>query len=182
MRAAIEGFGTAGYFGTSIEGLCASAGVANRAFYEHFDSKEDMLVAVYDDLIADIATRVVTALAEAPDNPEDSARAGLEAFTYSILENDRKAQIVVNGLIGISERCESHRRTALRAFAQIIGDRLQLVTDPALMSRRNLPVLSMALVGATIEVLINWIDEKPIPIDQVLDELVNLYGVSTTST
>lgn len=58
-----------GYAGVPITGIVKRASVANRVFYENFDSKEDAFVAAYD-AIADHVTEVIsTAAGPAPDWP-----------------------------------------------------------------------------------------------------------------
>lgn len=174
FEAGLQSFGTVGYFGTSIEALCTAAHVSNRSFYEHFDSKEDLLVAIYDELLEDLQRRVVEALSARQADFAAFAHAGLEAFIEILREDDRKAQIVIVGLIGVSERCEHHRRSALRAFAQVISDGVRTF-DAEIERTRDLKVLSMALVGATIESLIDWMSAPDASIGDVIDELVHLY-------
>ncbi|MDN5938479.1 MAG: TetR/AcrR family transcriptional regulator, partial [Salinisphaera sp.] len=45
-------FGERGYANAPIELLCATAKVATRHFYEQFDSREALLQAVFDDVLA----------------------------------------------------------------------------------------------------------------------------------
>jgi AcrR family transcriptional regulator len=175
MAAALEAFGTRGYFDTSIEDLCAEAHVATRSFYHHVASKEDLLLALYDELLDGVRAAVVTALEEAPPESEASARAGLEAFTGVLLDDERKAQVVVAGLIGVSARCERRRREELRAFAAVIARQRVKVGGWGPLSDAELRVRSMALVGATIEVLIDWLQDRHAPLAMVIDELVSLY-------
>ncbi len=179
LDAGLDSFGTVGYFGASIEALCAAAQVSNRSFYEHFDSKEELLLAVYDELLEDLRARVLTALGRRQTEFATGARDGLHAFVDALIEDDRKAHVVIVGLIGVSERCERRRREALRTFADVIADGIRTF-DPGIAAARNLPVLAMALVGATIEVLIDWLSAREIPIEQVLDELVHLFESAIT--
>lgn len=179
VEAGLESFGSVGFFGTSIEGLCAAAHVSNRSFYEHFRSKEELLLAIYDQLLEDLENRVVTALSRRQPDFAAFARAGLEAFAEVLREDDRKAQIVIVGLIGVSERCEQRRRAALRAFAQVVSQGIRTF-DGDIERRRDLPVLSMALVGATIESFIDWLSGPGVAVEQVIDELVHLYTAAVT--
>lgn len=174
IEAGLQSFGTVGYFGTSIEGLCTAAHVSNRSFYEHFESKEQLLLEIYDELLEDLQRRVVEALSTRQADFAGFARAGLETFVSVVREDSRRAQIVIVGLVGVSERCERRRRTALRTFAQIISSAIRSF-DTEIERRRDLRVLSMALVGATIESLIDWMSAPAASVDEVIDELVHLY-------
>ena len=179
LDAGLESFGTVGYFGSSIEAICAAARVSNRSFYEHFRSKEDLLLEIYDELLEDLESRVVAAISRHQPDFSAFARAGLQAFIEVISEDDRKAHVVIVGLVGVSERCERRRRRALRAFAKLISGGIRTF-DAKIGKRRNLDVLSMALVGATIESLIDWRSAPGTAVDEVLDELVHLYTAAVT--
>jgi TetR/AcrR family transcriptional regulator, transcriptional repressor for nem operon len=62
LRTALSRIRTHGYAATTVEDLCAGAGVTKGAFFHHFDSKEDLAVAA-----ADYWSEVTGALfAEAP--------------------------------------------------------------------------------------------------------------------
>jgi AcrR family transcriptional regulator len=175
LEAGLEIFGTEGYFKASVEGLCSVAGVANRSFYEHFASKEDLLLTVYDDLLVKVGKEVSVALADAPESVEGGARAGLQAFVDAVLVDDRVARIVITGLIGVSERCERRRREALRFFAALIEEKSTRFAEARSLERRNRKVLRMALVGATIEALIEWREDPRQPVGEVVEEIVHLF-------
>jgi len=48
LRAALSRIRVNGYAATTVEDLCAAAGVTKGAFFHHFDSKEDLAVAAVD--------------------------------------------------------------------------------------------------------------------------------------
>ena len=48
LRTALSRLRTNGYAATTVEDLCAGAGVTKGAFFHHFDSKEDLAVAAVD--------------------------------------------------------------------------------------------------------------------------------------
>ena len=43
---------------TTISDLVAGAGVSRRSFYEHFENKEECLLATYDELIGRLTARI----------------------------------------------------------------------------------------------------------------------------
>jgi AcrR family transcriptional regulator len=179
LAAALQAFGTRGYFATAIEDLCAEAHIGTRSFYVFFATKEDLLLALYDELTDEVRAAVRGALERAPLEHAASARAGLMAFTGALLEDERKARVVIDGLIGVSPRCERRRREELRAFAAVIAQQRAKVGGPP-MGEVELHVLMTALVGATIEVLVDWLRDRRGPLEPVVDQLVNLYVAPLT--
>src|SRR4051794_38754889 len=81
LATGLDMFGTAGYPATSVESLCSAAGVSTRNFYDHFANREQLLVGVYDEIVAGALAQVMAALGAVPrDAPVATwARAGLEA-------------------------------------------------------------------------------------------------------
>ena len=50
VEAGVELFGTQGFRGATVRGICAAAGLTDRYFYESFASLESLLAAVYGSL------------------------------------------------------------------------------------------------------------------------------------
>ena len=66
---------------TTISDLVASAGVSRRSFYEHFENKEECLLATYDALIERLTARIAEAY-----NPEDEWIDQIEAIVRALFE------------------------------------------------------------------------------------------------
>ena len=81
VQAGLEVFGTEGWGGTTIERLCAAAGVATRSFYEEFASREALLSAVYEDLMGGALAAVLPAV-EASGTPEERIHAGVAGYVH----------------------------------------------------------------------------------------------------
>lgn len=59
LAAALELFARQGYARTTIEALCTEAKVTARHFYQLFDSREAILRALYDNIIANLRAGVL---------------------------------------------------------------------------------------------------------------------------
>jgi AcrR family transcriptional regulator len=158
LAAGLQLFGTTGYAGTSVKALCAEAGLSERYFYESFADREALLVAVYDDVVARVLGAVALAMSSAGSDPVDRGRAGFEAF-FDVLSGDpRMARVQVLELIGVSPGAERHRRETMHAFADVIAAGLrELAPTPAAAEPTRLQLTSIALVGATNELLADWL-------------------------
>jgi AcrR family transcriptional regulator len=79
VGAARELFATKGFAGAGREEIVERAGVTRGAMYHHFASKEDLFLAVFEAVEADVMHHVATA-AVASDDPLDQLRLGALAY------------------------------------------------------------------------------------------------------
>lgn len=78
LRAAIEVFTTRSYAGARISDIVREAGMSSRSFYEFFESKEDLVVAVIHEVVGTFVTRL-EAIFSATDDPIERIDRGLSA-------------------------------------------------------------------------------------------------------
>jgi len=91
-----------GYAATSIEEIIKEAGVARGALYHHFSGKDVLFRAVYDQVQAEVASRVV-ATALSASEPWDGVRAGLGAFLDACLEPEFRRVVVLDSVPVLSQ-------------------------------------------------------------------------------
>lgn len=176
LAAGLDLFGTAGYASTSIEGICAAAGVTARHFYEHFVSREALLRAVYDDVVRETQRAVLRALSQ-PLDADARATAGVGAFVRCYLEDPRRARIACIEVIGVSADFERHRRSVIHAFAAVIEAQAEaLAAEGSLAAPRNYKLAGLAMAGAVNELMSDWIirRDKP-PIARFAEEIVDFF-------
>lgn len=176
LDAAVEVFGTEGYATSAIEPLCVLAGVGTRAFYDHFETKEDLLIEVYDRIIRDVVDEVTRALGRNSSDLEQQVRAGVDAFVRATVHDLRKARIQLIEVVGVSERLERHRRETLHGFARMIERDAQRLHSAGAIARAPGKLVTMGLVGATIELMVDWVNasRRP-PVERIIDALVTIY-------
>ena len=76
----------------TVRGVCRRAGLSARYFYESFTDRDDFVGAVYDWVIADLATTTQAAVAAAP--PREQARAGMANIVRSIAGDMRVSRLL----------------------------------------------------------------------------------------
>lgn len=187
LDAALELFCDPGYARCTIEALCAQAGVGTNSFYESFSSKEDVLVALYDELTAGMRDAVVAAFAHDPGSA-DRIRPLVDAFVHAATDDPRIAQLTFVHAAGVSPRVEAHRRATRNAFVEgleAIGRDLHtdagapLGAPPGPTSRR----WAVAVVGAIIEMTVDWLhDPEPDPVDRLVDDIAHVCRVVDAAT
>lgn len=102
----------------SVRGVCASARLTQRYFYESFTNLDELELALLNQIAEEIALEGAAALADrAPADLDGACRAAYEG-AYSVLEKDpRKARALVRVASGTSGLTEARRRIVL-AYAE----------------------------------------------------------------
>jgi AcrR family transcriptional regulator len=80
-EATIKAVNERGFVATTISDLVAGAGVSRRSFYEHFQNKEECLLATYDELVKRLTARMVAAY-----DPEEEWTAQIDAIVRALFE------------------------------------------------------------------------------------------------
>ncbi|HEY6561316.1 MAG TPA: TetR/AcrR family transcriptional regulator, partial [Polyangiaceae bacterium] len=173
LEAGLDLFGTIGYAQTSIERLCARAGVTTRHFYEEFGSREALLKAVYDQVIG----RTMRAVRDALTNSAPQDRLfGLEAFLDCYLDDPRYGRVGSIEIVGVSPELERHRRTVIHAFAGIIESQYKQRAEAGFIKTRDFRLAAIALTGAVNELCIEaLIQPEAHAIAKLKEELTHMF-------
>lgn len=123
-RAAIDLFAEFGYLDVTVAQIAERAGLTRRTFFRYFPDKREVLFPRSDDL----ATAVVSALAQAPAAADASvlARTVLRVFAEAgeVITGNREAQrqraLIIEGNPDLQER----ERSKLARTAVLIGEAL----------------------------------------------------------
>lgn len=179
VHAGLALFGTVGWSGTSIERLCQLASVATRSFYEEFHSREQLLRAVYDSIIADAAKACIAAVAQAPLELEARTLAGIGTYVRYLTDDPRRAQVVSSEARSAAV-LRADRAAALLSFADLIREETRLL--PRVRDEQRDRILGLALAGAVSEVLADWVAAaEPRPaIEPMVSELTRLFVAALT--
>jgi len=70
LKAATEVFADRGFHGASVEDICERAGFTRGAFYSNFGSKDDLVLALYEQHVTRLAERVEQLAARESADPE----------------------------------------------------------------------------------------------------------------
>jgi len=161
IEAGIELFGTQGFRGATVRGICAAAGLTDRYFYESFASLEALLAQVYRKLTGDFATRLTEESLRAEGWHGDAAaveRQTTAAYEiwFDTVRDPRFARIVLVEVLGVSPAIDALYEESSRAMAELTISPLA-ATQPALkLSRARRELLGRALVGAGLQVAKMW--------------------------
>jgi AcrR family transcriptional regulator len=102
----------------TVRGICREAGVALRYFYESFTDKDDLVAAVFDWVIADIAATTQAAVAAAPLT--EQSRAGMANVVRTIAADTRVGRLLFSSQLShpvvVRKRTESFALMAMLTF------------------------------------------------------------------
>jgi AcrR family transcriptional regulator len=178
LDAAVELFGTVGFAATTIEMLCHEAGLHPRYFYEQFDTREALLMAVYDRHVETVLAEVVATLDDAPNDPRVRLERGLRTFVDAVLADERLARINYFEMIGVSRELEARRRAVLRAYADMITAQLDAFDPDQRLTVSDPRLGAVALVGAVDGLIINALanDSPREEREAIIMTLLELFG------
>lgn len=159
LAAGLDAFGTEGYATSSINRICKAARVTERDLYREFGGKRGLFLGVYEALIGQVMAEVTAALEVAEDGAAARVRAAADAFTRVVTGDPRHTRVNFVEAVGADEVIEARRREVLRAFGRLIDQQWRELAASGAVQRGPVPGLSMALVGATQELLVEWVGD-----------------------
>ena len=171
----LDRFATFGRNAVSVGELCRSAGVATSHFYELFDNRDDLLVAVFREGVEGAAEAVATGLAlTVGGDPADRMRAALAGYLGFMLGDPRRARINSVESVGVSVELEQERRAVVAAYAQQYLDEAAagLGLDRTRL-RRRYKFAAIALMGGVDQAVLQWLDAPRRPsVSSLVDQLL----------
>jgi AcrR family transcriptional regulator len=161
IEAGIELFGTQGFRGATVRGICAAAGLTDRYFYESFASLEALLAEVYRTLKDGLAKRLTEESFGAEGWHGDEAAVERQVTAayeiwFDTVRDARFARILLVEVLGVSPGMDALYEASARDMAALVLTPLS-VTRPAIrLSKARRELLGRALVGAGLQVAKMW--------------------------
>jgi AcrR family transcriptional regulator len=150
--AAASVFARMGYADATAEAIARQAGMSKATFYEHFDNKEDCIVALFDAGAEAVVGAMRRAGAERPVT-SPAGRSGTVVSTYLevLAAFPDEAQTLLVEIIGAGPRAIERRDRALAEYAAIIDAVNREDAEQGLAPRLASPDDAFAIVGAMVE-------------------------------
>ncbi|MDT3399301.1 TetR family transcriptional regulator [Streptomyces sp. B1866] len=151
LDAALRLAGGAGCPAVTVRSVCRTVKLTDRYFYESFASRDELLLALYDE----VACEALAALrAAAPD-----ARAAVEGFLAVLADDPHKGRVLL--LEPMTDPVLGRRGAELMpVFADLVGAHLGV--DPGAPDTR---LTATALIGALANLFARWLDGS-LPVDR----------------
>lgn len=177
LEAGLTLFCTLGYQHTRIDAICAEAKVAPRHFYEQFDTREALLLANYEQVVANARTEVQAALQTPGLNPDELINAAIRAFVRAYTSDPRCARLACIEVVGVSADMARRRRAVIHEFASLIEAYANGMVQAGMLPRRDYRLSCVAMVGAVNELLCEWLtSDRPLSVIELTDELLAMFA------
>jgi AcrR family transcriptional regulator len=151
----------------TVRAICARAKTSARYFYESFTDKDELVAAVFEWVIADIAATTQAAVAAAPRAEQN--RAGITNLVRTIAGDARVGRLLFNAQL--SNSVVARKRAGLGGFFALLGG--QHVTSAYQVPEDEwVKAVSHFVVGGVAQTISAWVSGD-IGLDQaqVVDQL-----------
>jgi AcrR family transcriptional regulator len=152
FAAAATVFARAGFADATAEAIAREAGMSKATFYEHFDNKEDCIVALFEAAV-DVLLSAMRAAGEANVSADPGTRvhATAHAFLQALADFPDEAQTLLVEIVGAGPRAMARRDAALDQVASYIEEVNEADVSRGLAPRLASPHDAFAVVGAVVE-------------------------------
>jgi AcrR family transcriptional regulator len=140
-----------GYVGTSLNDVCATAGVSTKAFYEHFTDKEACFLATFDRGVDLLQKSVVGAYQQPGRWPERMYR-GLGMLLHILAGEPAFAALAVVEVMAAGSRALERRRLLLTGFTMFFSDAPRRASSPQVP-----PIVVEAVVAGIYGVIFDYV-------------------------
>jgi AcrR family transcriptional regulator len=152
-----------GFADTTIGDIVAEASVSRRTFYEHFDSKAECLIALYE-AASHNALKVLRGAIDPAHGWQTQVDSALRAYLGCLASNPALVRTLFVEILHLGAQGLAARRRVNREIADFIVEKVNRGGGPAVT-----PKLAMAIVGGINELVLEYIEQDKV---SKLEELV----------
>ncbi|GAA2407092.1 TetR/AcrR family transcriptional regulator [Mycolicibacterium llatzerense] len=169
----LELLGTGGLTAVTLRGVCKTANLSSRYFYESFADTDALTVAVYDSIVEEMIQLGLDRVAQAPSELSRQVNAGLRCAVDLFAADPRKGRVVLNLSLaspGLAERRRDTSERIAAIIANLGGDYLRPGADPG-----RLLTISRFFVGGFVELLTAWMADPAANCEELLDDCTQFF-------
>lgn len=158
-----------------MRAVCAEAKLTPRYFYESFRDRDELLLALFDEIAQQSAAVVLAAVAQAQPEPRAKAQAAIGAFATHVTEDPRRARVLFVEAQGSAALTRRRFRT-LRMFAGLASEQARDFYGIAGAEDPVIEIGALMLVGGLSEALLAWLDGTlPVSREELVEHCTDLF-------
>ena len=156
IASAAKLFGDKGYHDTTTAEIAESAGVAAGTIYIYFSSKEELLVAVFEEFLGNHMERLREGV-QREKTPKDKLTRLLTLGLELMQDNPASAKIFLSQLRQSTKMVTVVSKRSSRAYKDIIEEVLTEGARTGLCRDVNVPAVASMLFGAYQSIVLDWV-------------------------
>jgi len=170
LDAGLQMFGTKGFHAVSVRDVCAEAKLTERYFYESFQNRDALFIAIYSESVERVRAEVVTALAAAGPSAEVAARAGLHAYFSTLRREPLLARVLLIDVLTIGVEAGSQSLGAMTSFVEMVSTTIIELYPDLRRHKLDPQWIGNGLVGATVFMAIQWaLSDFKEPVEHIVE-------------
>jgi AcrR family transcriptional regulator len=156
LDAGLALFGSRGFHAVSVRDVCGEAKLTERYFYESFQNREALFVAVYREGVECIRNAIVLAIGQAAGSAEEASRAALYAYFNTLRKEPPLSRVLLIDSLTIGGEAGNQTVDSMSSFVEIVSAMI-LQLYPDLPKHKLDPLwIGNGLVGATVFMAQRW--------------------------
>lgn len=158
----------------TVRGVCRRANVVSRYFYESFADKDELMAAVYDHVIGEIASTTLAAVEASPTSERGRVHAAVRAIVRLVAEDPRRGRLLFSATSS-NDVLAAKRAESTKMFAGLLAAQATEFYGTAPTDRLDLT--THFAVGGFAQVLTAWLAgdltlDEPLVVDYCTDLLL----------
>lgn len=181
LDAALTVFADQSYAKSTISAICAEAGLSRRQFYEEFGGREEVLVALYDQIHREAGAAVAAAYDAEETDLWRAAATVMTAYVTAVGTDARRAKIAFVEIVGVSDAVERHRLARRQAWTTVFETLISALVGPDVTPPGGYEMSATAFIGAVNGLAHQWTITDPRPPLTDLVEVLSTILVALVS-
>lgn len=144
-----------GYGDTTIADIVREASVSRRTFYEHFSTKAECLIALYE-AASHNALKVLRDAIDPAHEWQAQVQSAMAAYLGCMAQNPVLMRTLFIEILGLGAEGLESRRRVNREIADFV---LAVVNGGQPRGKPLSPIMAMAIVGAINELILQYIEQ-----------------------
>lgn len=176
IDAAEKVFASKGYHNARISDVAKEANVAEGTIYLYFESKEDLLLAIFKDRMGKWVEGLKMELSKVSGSPIEKLRTIINSHFTTLYNNPRWAQLVQVELRACSVFMRGGSTPELREYIRVIEAVLEEGKREGLFDENlNIWVSARMLLGILDEFSTIWVLKKRLDLPSLVDVVLDIY-------
>ncbi len=157
LEAAVRVFAERGFFNATVAEIARAAGVADGTIYLYFKSKDDLLLQLFEEKMAELLSSAEAALAEETTAPARLSRF-IEHHLAAVEKNPELAAVLIVELRQSAQALRPNEKARLQSYLEVIAEVVRKGQEAGELDSAVTPsVVKRAVFGALDELALGWL-------------------------